>query len=161
MAQKNQLSPRTQRIIGSILIILAVVAGLFGGDQLIKSINKRSEWNKAEAVVTRLEPVRGRRGRTTYAAWFTFRDPATHRSYTVKSKVNSNPPAFKVREKVEVLYPAGHPEDAVANTFMEVFLYTILLGGAFVVFGFLGLALRFGKNSKDEQPAPPEIQPEA
>lgn len=153
MAQK-QLSPRTQRIIANILIILAVVAGLFGGDQLIKSINKRSEWNKAEAVVTRLEPIRGRRGRTTYAAWFTFRDPATHRSYTVKSKVNSNPPAFKVREKVEVLYPAEHPEDAVANTFMEVYLYALLLGAVFVIFGFMGLVLRFGKSSTPEDAAP-------
>ena len=151
---KKQLSPRAQRIIGNILIILSVLSALFGGDQLVKSMRMRSEWSKAEATVTRLEPVRGRRGRTTYAAWFSFRDPATHRSYTVKSKVNSNPPAFKVREKIEVLYPADHPEDAVANTFLEVYFYVLLLGGVFVIFGFLGLALRFSKGTTPEDAAP-------
>lgn len=150
MAQKKQLSPRAQRIIGNILIILSVVAGLFAGDQLVKSIHMRSEWNKTEAVVTRLEPIRGRRGRVSYAAWFSFHDPITHRSYSVKSKVNSNPPAFKVREKVELLYPSDNPEDAVANTFLEVYFYSLFLGGAFVVLGFLGLALRFGKGSKSQ-----------
>lgn len=161
MTQKKQLSPRTQRIIGNILIILSIVAGLFAGDQLIKSIHKRSEWCRAEAVVTRLEPIPSSRGRGGYAAWFSFRDPATHRSYSVKSKINSNPPIFQVREKVEVIYPADHPENAIANTFMELYLYSIFLGVAFVIFGFLGLALRFGKNSKDELPAPSETQPEA
>lgn len=147
---KKQLSPRAAKIIGNILMILSVVALCFGGEQFIRGMNKRSEWCRAEAKVTHLEPVHGRRGRTSYKAWFAFRDPATNRSYSVRSTAASNPPAFRRGQRVEVLYPAEHPEEAVADTLMEVYYAAIFLGVAWVVLGVLGLALRFGRYTEGE-----------
>lgn len=102
----------------------------------------RSEWSKAIATVTNLEPVRGSKRRVKYAAWFAFRDEATNRSYRVRSHMISYPPAFRRGQRVEMLYPADHPEDAVANRFMEVYFWAMALGLIGIVLAVFGFALR-------------------
>ena len=149
----SKLSPRASRIIGTIMLILSVLSLGFGGEQALQGMEKKNNWNKATAMVTNLEPVRGRRGRTSYKAWFTFRDTATNHSYTVKSRWSSNPPSFQRGQRVEVLYPAENPEEAVANTFTEVFFWALVGGIAGLILGFCGWALRFGKRDNDNQPS--------
>ena len=144
----SKLSPRASRIIGIIMLILSVAALGFGGAQTLQGIEKKNNWNKTTAMVTNLEPVRGRRGRTTYKAWFAFRDPATNRSYTVKSNWSSSTPNFQRGQKVELLYPAENPEAAVANTFTEVFFWALVSGIAGLILGICGCSLRFGKNEE-------------
>lgn len=152
----KKLSILAYRIMGMIMIILSVALLGFGGVQAWRGMEKKNTWSKVTAMVTSLEPVRGRRGRTSYKAWFAFQDPATNRSYTVKSNWSSNPPSFQRGQRVELLYPAANPEEAVANTFTEVFFWALIAGIGGLVLGICGLALRFGKrddgDAPDEQP---------
>lgn len=145
-------SPRSQSLVGSIFIVLSMLAALFAGDQFIKGMRMRSEWNKVEAVVTRLETSRsGRRNTVVYTPWFSFHDPISHRAYSVKGRIGSSSPLYKTRQKVELLYPAEHPENAIVNTFFEVYLLALVLTFVFVLFGFIGLvACRAGKDSPSQ-----------
>ena len=151
MATKTkQLSPRAAKIIGSLLIIVSVIALCFGGEQVVKGIEKSHTWNKEIATVTHLEPVRGKRGRVSYKACLSFRDAATNHSYSIKSQIASNPPSFQRGQKVEVLDPADNPENAVVNSFMEIYFWALIAGVMGLVMGFFGCALSFGKQSKAE-----------
>lgn len=152
----SKLSPRAAKIIGTGMLILSVVSLGFGGEQTLRGIEKKNSWNKVTAKVTNLEPVRGRRGRTSYKAWFAFTDPATNHSYTIKSKWSSNPPTFQRGQRVEVLYPAENPEEAVANTFTEVFFWAMVGGLAGLILGVFGWALRFGKRDDSPDQATPQ-----
>lgn len=86
-------------------------------------------------------------GSGTYAPVVSFR---TQRGETYKftSSTSSNPPSFGVGEKVEVAYQDDNPLDAQINTFWELYLGVIILGGMGVFFaGFSMLALRMVEKS--------------
>lgn len=53
----------------------------------------------------------------TYAPIISFED-MTKTKYTFESSVSSDPPAYKVGEKVEIVYDKNNPKDALVNTFM-------------------------------------------
>ncbi|MBQ3240682.1 MAG: hypothetical protein IJB00_05795 [Akkermansia sp.] len=51
--------------------------------------------------------------------------PVGEQVYTIRSSLSSNPPAYEVGEKVEMLYPADKPEDAVPNTFWGLYIWLV------------------------------------
>lgn len=145
MEREPGTTSRASRIVGGILILLSTIALCFGCDQLLRSMKKRSEWNSVTATVTQLVPRRGSDDiQTSYTPCFSFRDTAADRMITVKGRTASNPPAFRLGEKVEMLYPTGHPEDAIANTTMELYSTSIICGVIGAVLGIMGLLMRTG-----------------
>ena len=142
MAKK--LSPRAAKIIGYLLVIVSAIAISFAINQTTNGFDMRESWNKATAKVTRLErhTSHGRRGSTTiYTAWFSFWDDTTKRSYTVKSKIGMSHPTYRSGQMVEILYPTDHPENAVINSVMEIFLLAIISGAVGLLSGIFGILL--------------------
>jgi hypothetical protein len=44
----------------------------------------------------------------------------------ITNKQGTNPPSHKVEDKVEVLYPPDHPEQAQENSFVNLWLFPAL-----------------------------------
>lgn len=65
------------------------------------------------------------------------------REYTVTGSVSSDPPAYQVGEKVEVMYLPGSPDDARLDGFLENWFAATLLGGLGTVFTSVGLGIFF------------------
>jgi hypothetical protein len=98
-----------------------------------RSCGGRRFWGRRRSLVG-LKPVHSaRNGSITYAPAFRFNVPGTHFS-TVVSRTSSNPPAFKWGERVTVRYPAGHPEQAVIDSFGQLWLRVWAFGGFGAVF---------------------------
>lgn len=147
----SKLSPRATKIIGYLLVIVSAIAIGFSINQTINGFETRNSWNKASAKVTRLErhTTHGRRGmRTTYTAWFSFWDPDSKRSYTVKSNVSMSSPMYTSGQKVEILYPKDHPEKAVINSVIEIFFIAIVCGVIGLISGLFGLFCLHGARKR-------------
>ena len=149
MPMAKQLSPRKVKITGIILLLLSVAALCFCGEQVVEGIHKSHTWNKTTATVTHLEQVRGKRGRISYKACFSFRDPATNHSYSVKSKMSSSSPSYRRGQKVEMLYSPEAPEEAVVNTFVEIYFWAIVGGIIGAALGLFGWAALFDKQKEE------------
>ncbi len=55
-----------------------------------------------------------------------------------ESAISSNPPRYRVGERVKVLYPPGHPDQGVIDGFFELWFFPLLgglLGAPFLVAG--------------------------
>jgi hypothetical protein len=107
------------------------------------------------------KPVRTiRTGRTTYAPVFRFDVPGTHFA-TVVSHVSSGSPAFKVGESVTVHYPPGHPEEAVIDSFGQLWLMDCAVGGFGALFfgiGMLTLVSGWRRKRRDLPSPDPNAQ---
>ena len=64
---------------------------------------------------------------TTYRPVFVFRD-SKEREHEIHSSVGSYPPAYKVNDKVSVLYNVEEPENAVIDGFFFIWLMPFVLG---------------------------------
>jgi hypothetical protein len=66
------------------------------------------------------------------------------RAYTFTSGNSSDPPAYRVGERVEVLYDPGDPTRARIDSWWELWLMPVVLGGAAVVVAVVvnGMAIR-------------------
>ncbi len=131
MPPARNKSPKALRIIAYVLFAILPV-WLFGaGYCLYESHEKLQNWQEAEGQVVALvkKTSHGRHGRrsTSYAPRFVFTS-GDGRSYTVTSKSSSNPPEFKVGERLTVLYPEENPADAVQKSFMGLWFLPLMLG---------------------------------
>lgn len=144
----TKLSPRGAKIVGRLLLILSVASLIFCGYHVVQGQEKQNTWQKVTAKVTRLEPVHGRRGRISYKAWFSFRDPATNHSYSVHSNMSSGASTFRPGQQVELLYSPENPEAAVANRLLEIYFLAFVSGVIGLTLSICGLALCFGKKSR-------------
>jgi hypothetical protein len=87
----------------------------------------------------------------SYAPVFRFELPGT-RFATVVSRTSSSPPEFKVGDGVTVHYPAGHPEQAVIDSFGQLWLMDWVFGGfgaLFFAVGLLTLVSGWRRNRRD------------
>ena len=72
--------------------------------------------------IVALKPVRSSRDNSiSFAPVFRFDVPGWHFT-TVVSHTSANPPAFKPGEMVTVHYKQGHPDDAVIDSFEQLWL---------------------------------------
>ncbi|MEU6243488.1 DUF3592 domain-containing protein [Streptomyces sp. NPDC047024] len=69
---------------------------------------------------------------------FTAKDGEKH---TFRDNSGSNPPAYEVGERVEVLYRADSPEDARINGFLSLWLIPVIFGGLGSVFAAVGTVI--------------------
>lgn len=108
----------------------------------------------AQGRIAGFKPVHSsRRNSTTYAPVFRFDVPGTHFA-TVVSHTSSNPPAFTVGEAVTVRYPTGHPEQALIDSFGQLWLMDWAFGGiGALIFGIGLLTLLYRQRGKRREPA--------
>lgn len=114
------------RIIACILSVFLLIEAGIAMLLLDNAWEKRDTWNRAEATVTELERVKS--SETAGQTWRpVFSLPVGGKVYLIRSSSSSNPPAYKVGEKAEMLYPAENPQEAVTNTFWGLYIWPVAL----------------------------------
>jgi Protein of unknown function (DUF3592) len=98
----------------------------------------------AQGTVVQLKVIRGLHADVGLAPVFTF--TADGRSYTITSDYATNPPAFKIGERVVVHYEKGHPQEARLESFTQLWLFDIIGGGLGVVFTLAFLGVIFART---------------
>ena len=137
--------PRWHRSVGNVLLVVAMVLLGFSADQLFKGLERRRTWCRVQGVVVNM--VRpGSAADFSEKPLFSFKDPATGKRHTVKSILATDPPRFRIGQRVELIYPEGEPEKAIANTVLDLFHLAIGLGIGAIVTAIFGLSLRRRKH---------------
>lgn len=125
------------RIIACLLTLMVLVEAGIATVLLSNALERRDTWSKGVATVSALE----KRGE----AWEpVFKLTADGREYSIRSSVSSNPPAYRVGEQVEMLYPAENPREAVTNSFGGLYVWPTVLYGMAVMESVLVLGLFIG-----------------
>ena len=98
---------------------------------------------RCEGTVTKLVESHSNDMGTVYHPVFVFRD-SQGREHEVYSSGGSYPPAYKVGEKVTVLYNAEQPDNACLNGFCDVWILPFLLaliGGVQFIVAIISLCI--------------------
>lgn len=77
------------------------------------------------------------------------------KQYELIGTIGTTPPAFKVGEKVKVLYRPNDPSYAVIDAFVERWLFPLIFGGIGLVIGSIGLLILLFKFLSLLRPKPP------
>ncbi len=102
-----------------------------------------SVYVKAEATVISMREVPAtQEAGETWTPTLKFRDK-NGVEHTFESNVSSDPPAYSIGEKVEILYPEGKPEQAFINSFMEKWFTPIMLALAGLVMFIVSIWMIF------------------
>jgi len=121
-----------------------LIGPLFLGGALISAYHTKMFLRRSVTVQGRvvfMKPVREpQHNRLSFAPVFRFDVPGTHFA-TVVSNTSSNPPAFKVGEAVTVHYERGHPENAVIDSFGQLWLGDWVFGSVGALFTGLSLLI--------------------
>ena len=122
---------------GSALLIgvfSLAVAGFFGE----KTFRVVQGGLRAEAEVVGLDRRQSSRPNSyVYAPVFRF-TAQDGQAYEVRSSVASNPPAHALGDRVPVVYRPEAPEDAVLDSFLELWSISLIAGSIGLVFFALG-----------------------
>lgn len=122
-------------ILGVFVVIEVGIAALL----LHNAWEKRDTWSRAAATVTALEKVESSsNGGETWRPVFSL--SAEGKEYNIRSSSSSNPPAYRVGEQVEMLYPAENPAEAITNTFAGLYVLPCAVLGMTAMEGVLALA---------------------
>ncbi len=117
---------RSRRIVAYVCLALSA-AFLYGAAAFFsKAQEKLDSWERAEGTVISFKRER-RNSKAAYYPQFRF-TAADGQLHTVTSNSGSRPPAYEVGEKVEVLYSAADPGEAVINSFMGLYIPSLVLG---------------------------------
>jgi len=94
---------------------------------------------KAEGTVVKLEKHRSQES-TSYTPVVRFTPPSGDGpEIQFASSVSSSPPAYKVGEKVTVLFPPGKPRDARISGFLDLWFLAALFSFMGVIFTFVSV----------------------
>ncbi len=127
-------------VIGIILLVAGVglgVAGLVSRSRTQRFVDSALQ---AQAEVTGLQQRRGNKNTLLYhpVLRFTTQQGSQHE---VVSPVGSNPAPYKPGDTVTVLYNPARPEEVRIHTFLQVWLFPLVLGGLGVIFLLVGSGL--------------------
>lgn len=116
------------------LVFLVAGIGLAGwGYVTVKNKLDGTNYVKTEGTVLSLREVESTENSdVTWVPIIKFTDKSGV-EHTFESTVSSDPPAYKVGDKVELLYPEGRPDDVFINSWVEKWLTPVLLGFAGLV----------------------------
>lgn len=135
--------------------IIGLLALGYGGYETFESYQASSTWQRAEAQVTHLEQVRGRRGRISYKPHFSFRAKETGLTHRGKATVSGR--SYSRGQKIVVLYPADDPDKAKIDDIMELWIFPfIILAIGLIIAGAGFTLLRPTKQEEDEEETPEE-----
>ncbi len=125
--------------IGALFLVLGIAS-------LVSSWQLANTGVRAEGVVIGLVGSRTAQPRVRFV-------DETGRVIEFVSRAGSNPPAYNIGERVEVLYPAGQPRRAVIRGVFSLWGFAMIGGGLGLVctiIGLLGLAagVRAGRRAR-------------
>jgi hypothetical protein len=148
---------------GFTAIFLVIGLGLIGGG-IYSFLSTRAFLRQAVpaegAVIDLTAAWDSEDGSYTYYPRVRFRTP-DGRAVEFTSDVGSSPPAFEVGEPVRVLFDPANPARARIDSFVQLWLLPLILGGIGLVFGFFGAAATFGAGRRGGGiAAPPPMQDE-
>ena len=126
-------------IFGCIFVLAGLVALVCSGVTAVDSQRIIEGGITAQGEVVSLQQDRsgGRRGSYVYHPVFRF-TAQDGKEYRVKYNIGSNPPAWEPGEKVELIYRADNPEEAVPNTLWGKYAVAFILGVIGIGFTVLG-----------------------
>ncbi len=128
-------------IIGPVMLLAAIPAGLHAWHF------SRTALHADGTVIELRERKDTESGSISYSPTFQFQD-ASGGQHTVASRVYSSPPEFRVGEKITVLYRGDAPDNAVIDSFWQLWgLPTMLAIGGFVLLSAGILSLFWPKLS--------------
>lgn len=136
-ATYNRFAPGAGSIlpwVGGLLLLVAAVSGLVSWNAIRTKI-------RATATVTENVSVLSPHDGVLYSPRLRFRLP-NGELFQVLAKEASDEAEFPAGSDVPVLYPAGHPEQAVIATVWRIYWVAILLGVFGVILFDAGLLLR-------------------
>jgi hypothetical protein len=108
------------------LLFLGVILLYYAYQQYTKTTKLMSHGVKTTATVTDLIQVYSDDGDYTYKAVFEFVD-RNEISYQLTSNVSSNPPMYKLGERVKVIYNAKDPEEVKVVSFWGLYAWSVVL----------------------------------
>jgi hypothetical protein len=127
-----------QRAIGFLIVGIVVAVGPFLLLLAATSVARTEMFIHhsiaVDGKIVDMRRLRGNRG-SIYAPVFEF-SAEDQKLYIVSSRTGTNPPHFKIGDRVKVLYRPGHPESARIDSFSQLFLFPTaasVLGGALTV----------------------------
>ena len=130
-------------------LISLIIAGYFWFD----SLNRQSEWSKAEATVTRIEwkertNSQGEKAPFAYAI-FTFTTADGTKVEVPSKTAASEKPLYNVGDTQWVIYPPNAPEQAEEDTFLVQFLLPLILTVETLIIGLItALLFYFGRRAQ-------------
>lgn len=132
-----------QAYLGAFFLFISVLCFGIGGFYANESRSFLTQGERTEGVVIEMDRKRGssKSGtgiRYVYAPIFEFKDRA-NKAHVVRSSSWSDPPAFTQGEKVEVLYRSQTPDDAVINSFSQLWLIPTITGSIGLVMAIVGI----------------------
>lgn len=107
------------------LLFLGLISLYYAYHHYTKTTNLVSRGVKTTATVARLIEVSSDDG-YTYKAVFEFTD-RNDTNYQLTSSVSSNPPMYKVGERVKVVYNANDPEEVKVVSFWGLYSWSVVL----------------------------------
>jgi len=107
------------------LLFLGLILLYYAYQNYTKTTNLISHGVKTTATVSNLIQVNSDDG-YTYKAVFEFMD-RNENSYQLTSTVSSNPPMYKVGERVKVVYNAKDPEEVKVVSFWGLYQWSVVL----------------------------------
>lgn len=136
-------------------LISLIIAGYFWFD----SLNRQSEWRKAEATVTRIEwkertNSQGEKAPFAYAI-FTFTTADGSVVEVPSQTAASGKPLYRVGDTQWVIYPPHAPQQAEEDTFLVQFLLPLILTVETLIIGLItALLFYFGHRAQRKAALP-------
>jgi hypothetical protein len=126
------------------IVFLIAGLGLTGwGYVTVKNKLDGTSFVKTEGTVLKMREVPSNENSgVTWAPVIKFKDNAGN-EHMMESSVSSDPPAYKIGDKVPLLYPEGKPKEAFIDSFMEKWFTPIMLGVAGVVMFIVSIWMVF------------------
>jgi len=137
----------------STVMVIAAIAGIVNERHFIRTATK------ADAIVVEMVERSGDNG-PTYAPVFTFTDHAGHEQ-KVYSRCSSYPPAYRVGDKIPVLYLPAAPRNAQIQGFFDMWGWMTIVGGLGVVYGIIGPVLLIVVRRQRDKSSQPSDAPSA
>ena len=139
-------------------LFLAPLALFYGGQRVVKEIDRELNWQKTEGRVTDDLPAGLYKGRPQFIAQFTFEDQNKVSHLVVDS--NAKPRPVQVGEAVSVLYDPESPDRALIDNFEGRWLFSgfMTLFGAAMLFYSGGGALQILKLQSLQKISKPSAQ---
>ncbi len=129
------------RMIGLVFLWTAPLIFVLGVFFLIRTVIFLSQGSRADGTVVEMESQTPGGGGSSRPV-FTFVDQHGER-HTVGSNLWRDPPAHEVGEAVSVIYDPNHRKSAKIDSFMTIWLKTLLCGLGSLSQLFLGLMVYF------------------
>ena len=139
--KKDLQAVKWSKVCGVVLILCAFIVFIMAGLYLKNSLDFKNRAIETTGIVTSLESKRLSEG-TRYYPVFSFTDN-TGQKHTVRPSTGSNPPQFKIHDKILVLYDPKNPEEAKISSFWNLYAVPLMLGISGMINLFTGLVFLF------------------